>query len=126
MKKIGLVVLCACISAPGLAQSASEAPSAVATPVATEAPLQVAAPMPANTAILPANTQITMSMNDTITTKGKKFNEGDTFDLSVTHDVMLGQYVIHQVPLVDTIARAAQREGTGLLQSAIFSSSKSA
>ena len=31
---------------------------------------------------------------DTISTKGKRWTEGDNFDLTVTHNVMLGNYVI--------------------------------
>lgn len=53
---------------------------------------QVATPQ--NLAVLPANTEVTLEMNDTITTKGKRWGEGDNFDMTVTHDVMLGNYII--------------------------------
>lgn len=33
-------------------------------------------------------------MNETITTKSKRFREGDTFELSVVNDVTLGEYVV--------------------------------
>ncbi len=63
--------------------------------VPQQAPLVVAPqPVQQNVAVLPANTELTLAMNDTITTKGKRWNEGDTFTLSVTHDVMLGPYVV--------------------------------
>lgn len=62
---------------------------------ATEVAPLVAQPMrPKPRTVLPANTQISLSMNETVTTKGKRWNEGDTFDMTVTHDVMLGQYVV--------------------------------
>jgi len=48
----------------------------------------------ANTAVLPANTEVLLAMNETITTKGDQLKEGSTFSLSVVHDVMLGDYVI--------------------------------
>ncbi len=33
-------------------------------------------------------------MNQEITTKGKSWDEGDNFDLSVVHDVKLGDYIV--------------------------------
>lgn len=77
--------------------------AAVATalvPVAIQAqdaqPMQV---QPANTvsqgnAILPANTEVLLRMSQEVTTKGKDWDEGDTFRLSVARDVMLGDYVV--------------------------------
>ena len=44
--------------------------------------------------VLPANTEITLAMNQEVTTKGRTWSEGDTFNLSVVHDVMLGDYVV--------------------------------
>lgn len=43
---------------------------------------------------LPANTEVLMSMNQEVTTKGKKWNEGDTFNMSVVHDVVLDGLVV--------------------------------
>lgn len=64
-------------------------------PVAVQPAMLVAQPQVQQaTAVLPANTQVMLAMNDTITTKGNRYSEGDTFGLSVTHDVMLGNYVI--------------------------------
>jgi hypothetical protein len=44
--------------------------------------------------ILPANTEVLLSMNQEVTTKGKQWNEGDTFSLSVVHDVTYDDYVV--------------------------------
>ena len=45
-------------------------------------------------AVLPANTQVLLKMNQEVTTKGKTWKEGDTFNLTVVDDVMLGDYVV--------------------------------
>lgn len=37
---------------------------------------------------LPANSEIVLRVNDTVTTDGKRYREGDTFGLSVVRDVM--------------------------------------
>jgi hypothetical protein len=85
-------------------------PAFAAEPVTT-APIEAAAVAPATSApnaapllvvpvqqqtmsVLPANTELTLSMNQEVSTKGKRWNEGDTFDLTVTHNVMLGNYVV--------------------------------
>ncbi|RJY08635.1 hypothetical protein [Aurantiacibacter aquimixticola] len=62
---------------------------------------EVPAPMPlqvqqqdAGNAYLPANTELRLRMNQDVTTRGNSWNEGDTFNLTVSHDVMLGDYVV--------------------------------
>jgi hypothetical protein len=55
-------------------------------------PLSQAAVEPA--AALPANTEVLLSMNQEVTTKGRAWNEGDTFNLSVVQDVTYGDYVV--------------------------------
>lgn len=62
---------------------------------------EVGAPLPLpvqrqneGNAILPANTEISLRLNQDITTKGNTWSEGDTFNLTVSTDVMLGDYVI--------------------------------
>lgn len=45
-------------------------------------------------AVLPAGTDIMLRMNETLTTSGNTWEEGDAFSLVVAEDVMLGQYVI--------------------------------
>ena len=73
----------------------AQAQQAAVVPVSAQPAMLVAQPQVQQaTAFLPANTQVMLAMNDTITTKGNRYSEGDTFGLSVTHDVMLGNYVI--------------------------------
>ena len=69
----------------------------VAVPVAAQdgGPLQL--PMQRQSegnAVLPANTEVLLKMNQEVTTKGKSWKEGDTFNLTVVNDVMLGDYVV--------------------------------
>ncbi|WP_052223732.1 hypothetical protein [Novosphingobium malaysiense] len=89
MKKILLILALAGFSSVGLAQTANDQG---ASP--QPSPLVVAPAAPSPAAVLPANTQVSLSMNETVTTKGKRWNEGDNFDMTVTHDVRLGNYVI--------------------------------
>ena len=67
----------------------AELPSAAQPVVAA----QTGAPLPSIVAekTLPANTQITVRMNDELSSK--KNREGDTFYMSVTNDVMVDGYV---------------------------------
>ncbi|WP_394653812.1 hypothetical protein [uncultured Sphingomonas sp.] len=62
----------------------------------TAEPLQaVAAAKPADPATtLLANTEVVLSMNQDLTTKGAKIDVGSKFDLSVAYDVMMGDYVV--------------------------------
>ncbi|RIV83032.1 hypothetical protein [Aurantiacibacter zhengii] len=81
MKRIALVVaLAATVTTPVLAQDAA-------------APLQVQRQNEGN-AYLPANTEIWLRMNQDVSTRGNSWNEGDTFNLTVSDDVMLGDYVV--------------------------------
>lgn len=63
---------------------------------AQSAPLEVqrADEVPSGNAVLPANTEVLLKMSQEVTTKGKTWDEGDTFKLSVVKDVMLGDYVV--------------------------------
>jgi hypothetical protein len=55
----------------------------------------VAQPAPSGTEmVLPPNTELLVSMNEALTSKGGKIEEGHTFRLSLTHDVKLGDYVV--------------------------------
>lgn len=56
--------------------------------------VQQAEPLADNVAVLPANTEVYLRLNDELTTKGKTMDVGHSFALSVTTDVMLGQYVV--------------------------------
>jgi hypothetical protein len=83
----GLFAACMVFAA---AAQAAEPMSVVAQP----APLVVTPATAQPTTVLPANTPVTLALNDTITTKGNRFNEGDNFDMTVTQDVRMGGYVI--------------------------------
>ncbi len=48
----------------------------------------------ADQTMLPANTEILVSMNEDLTTKGGRIEEGHTFRLTVVQDVMVGNYVV--------------------------------
>ncbi|GMN03176.1 hypothetical protein [Erythrobacter sp. MTPC3] len=81
--------------AAALCTSAPFAASAQQQAAQTEvAPLTAVQPAPSADAYLPANTEVRMRMNETVTTKGKTWSEGDTFSLTVTHSVFQNGYVI--------------------------------
>ncbi|SFO81661.1 hypothetical protein [Qipengyuania nanhaisediminis] len=68
-----------------------------ASPVAAqEAPLPVqAVRAPAHPeTVLPAGTEIALQMSQTVTTKGRGWEEGDQFGLTVAAPVMLGDFVV--------------------------------
>ena len=74
----------------GLALAAATAPVA-----AQDAPMPLPVQMQSEgNAFLPANTELRMRLNQDITTRGDSWSEGDTFNLTVSHDVMLGDYVV--------------------------------
>lgn len=60
------------------------APSVVAVPVA--------APAPSTMRTLPANTEVLLSMNEELTSK--KNDEGDTFYMTVVHNVVQDGYIV--------------------------------
>lgn len=74
------------------AQSASSAaePSAATTAAVAEAP---AAPA-MRQIVLPPNTEVVVTPNDTLTTKGKQLKEGYKFRISTVFDVMQDGYVM--------------------------------
>ncbi len=55
-------------------------------------PVQAQLPQAQPEHFVPANTEIMLRMNEEITTR--RHEEGDTFDLTVVHNVMLGDYVV--------------------------------
>lgn len=83
MKKTCLAVSAALILSP-IAAQAQNAPLTV----------QRADQAPTGNAVLPANTEVLLKMSQEVTTKGRTWEEGDTFKLSVVDDVMLGDYVV--------------------------------
>ena len=75
----------------GLIAAAIPATTSAQTDTAPMVVKQASAPAAAS---LPANTQVSLTINDTITTKGNHFKAGDTFDLTVVRDVRYGNYVV--------------------------------
>ena len=57
------------------------------------APLQAVAVTPAHT-VLPQNTPVYLSLNETLNTKSSRTKRGNTFTLSVTRDVIYRQHVV--------------------------------
>jgi len=99
MNSVALTSILLAMGANPVVQDAS-APASVPMPVSTPAPAPTAtAPLQVQTkqttnAKLPANTEVLLKMNQEVTTKGKTWDEGDTFALTVVHDVLLGDYVV--------------------------------
>ena len=83
-------------SAPQATPAVDAAPALQATPVAAPAPIvahPIDAPIAGTAAMLPANTEVVVSMNEEL--NSKKFKKaGKTFQLSVASDVVLGDYVV--------------------------------
>lgn len=79
---------CAILSSvPAFAQTAPEATQPV--PIqAVERPAAISA------VSLPANTEVTLSMNEELTTKGGRIEVGHKFGMTLTHDVMLGNNIV--------------------------------
>jgi len=67
-------------------------PSTIVTTVSTAAPLVLGDQAPADQLILPANTEITVTPNDDLSSK--KLRKGDSFTVSTVYDVMLNGYVV--------------------------------
>lgn len=85
------------VSAPLTAQDVPASPEQppVTAVEAQPAPLPIQARrVSAAQTVLPANTEITFETTQEVTTKGKTWSEGDTFNLSVVNDVRLGDYVV--------------------------------
>lgn len=80
MKLILIAALAAVFAVPAVAQ-VSEPVVAVARPA-----------VGGQSAILPANTDVSVTLNSEVSSK--KVKEGHKFDLSVSRDVMLGDYIV--------------------------------
>lgn len=83
MKFILLAAAAAILAMPASAQQSDD-------PAAVQAVF--AAPQPET--VLPAGTAVPLKMSQTITTKGKTWDEGDQFNLNVAANVVLGDYVV--------------------------------
>lgn len=84
MKTFLATLLFAGLSSAALAQDSGQGDTALAVKRVEDAPRFA----------LPANTEVLLSMNQDVTTKGRTWNEGDTFNLSVVHDVMYEGYMV--------------------------------
>lgn len=78
----------------GVLLAAASASQAVAQQAAESLPVVPTVRPNVQQAVLPPNTEIAVAMNEDLTTKGGKIDVGYKFGLSVTHDVMLGEYVV--------------------------------
>jgi hypothetical protein len=78
----GLAVMSMAI--PAAAQSANDEPLLIAPQQAQPNDIQH----------LPANTEVVVALNETLTSKGKQFNEGDTFGLTVQYPVYLDDMIV--------------------------------
>ncbi|MFA7604788.1 MAG: hypothetical protein WCY29_17460 [Novosphingobium sp.] len=83
MKKLLIGLMAVSVCTPALAQNGAAEPMTVASVVSAAPQL-----------VLPANTEVSLRMNDTITSKGNSFNQGDTFGLTVAQNVYLDDYVV--------------------------------
>jgi hypothetical protein len=81
--RAALVCAAAFVSLPAHAQDAA-------------APLRVqrAEPNAPVAIVLPANTKVQVQMNQEVTTKGKSWSEGDSFDMTVIEDVTMNGYLV--------------------------------
>lgn len=90
MKEYFASALACTVASAAVAQTA---PAAVETFQA--APIQaVERQSPPSQISLPANTEVTLSMNEELTTKGGRIETGHKFALTLTHDVTIGDYVV--------------------------------
>jgi hypothetical protein len=85
------LLACSVVTAiPAYAQAVS-----TPAPIATPEPLQaMVRPVGEAQASLPANTEIMLSMNEELTTKGGRIDEGHKFALTVVHDVKVGDFIV--------------------------------
>src|SRR5262245_36316532 len=98
MKKVALGAAMACaLVSNASAQTTSTPAQSTAAPAATPAvaPVQAIAPAAPLAAqiTLPANTEVLLSMNEELSTKGGKIEVGTKFRLSVVQDVKLNGYI---------------------------------
>lgn len=82
------------VSAAAFAALAFAVPAAAQDASPIQAVLATPAPAAGTLSKLPANTELLVSMNQEVTTKGDRWKEGDTFEMSVVHDVTLGDLIV--------------------------------
>lgn len=86
MKKITTSLLALSLCQPLIASASAASPI---EPM-TVSSVQAEAPQ----LVLPANTEVSLSVNQLITSKGNTFNQGDTFGLTVSQNVFANGYVV--------------------------------
>jgi len=59
-----------------------------------ERPIVARAQNTSSKTFLPANTKVLLRMNNTLTTKNKRYREGDTFYMTVVHDILLKDFIV--------------------------------
>ena len=93
MKNVAFGALFACaLTSNVLAQSATDSPELAAP---TPSPVQAIAPTAQQSqSTLPANTEIAMTMNEDLTTKGGRIDEGHMFRMTVSQDVKVGNFIV--------------------------------
>ncbi len=77
------IILASAVPGAAIAQDAARSPIA-----AMAAPIAVAD----GQSLLPANTEVLLSLNSEV--NSKKMKEGQKFDLTVSRDVMIGNYIV--------------------------------
>lgn len=94
MKSVALGAALACaLASNAVAQTTAPAFAAPVTTPAPVAPVVAVAPAPVQ-ATLPANTEVLLSMNEELSTKGGKIEVGTKFRLSVVNDIKLNGYTV--------------------------------
>jgi hypothetical protein len=102
MKNVALGALMTCALASNAIAQTAETPTSVAPPVNAPAPAATApAPIQAIATVsqqpqslLPSNTEVSLTMNEDLTTKGGRIDEGHMFRLTVSQDVRIGNFIV--------------------------------
>lgn len=82
--------LVAALSSQCLAQVASQS----SAPTSDQPIVAIQVIAPKATTSLPANTEISLSMNEELTTKGGRIEVGHMFRMSVAQDVRIGEFIV--------------------------------
>lgn len=90
----GALFACA-LTSNVMAQTTSTTTNVPQQAVSAPVPVQVIVPLQQQgQTVLPTNTEIPMTMNEDLTTKGGRIEVGHMFRLTVSQDVRLGEYVV--------------------------------
>jgi hypothetical protein len=92
---MGALMACALSSNVFAQVAATSVPTAPSPTVSTPVPVQAIAPVQQQPqAALPTNTEVAVTMNEDLTTKGGRIEVGHAFKLTVSQDVRIGNYVV--------------------------------